>query len=352
MALMTLSGLEVRRGEETVLDGVSLEIAAGERLGLVGRSGSGKTSLLRVMSGLDSPASGSILLGGEPMMGTRREVTLVFQEDAVYDHLDVGENLEFPFRVTSRVGGRHIGATADRFLIRALLGRASTELSAGQRHVVAAARALVRPEVEMVLLDEPMVGTDPHRRRLLVEALLADPGLTVVISTNDPVDVMRWTDRTVVLAGGGVAQVGAPVDIYRRPISLEVAEVMGEINRLPAALHNDGEWWLEIAGSRITVPDPPPTPASGARVVLGVRPEALTPAEEAVPFGRRLRGRVGRVEMAGATRRVYFGIGNVAGTGFVAEVNSRHRFQVGDRVDWKVLASGMLLFDAAGGKRL
>jgi ABC-type transport system involved in cytochrome c biogenesis ATPase subunit len=109
-------------------------------------------------------------------MGTRREVTLVFQEDAVYDHLDVGENLEFPFRVTSRVGGRHIGATADRFLIRALLGRASTELSAGQRHVVAAARALVRPEVEMVLLDEPMVGTDPHRRRLLVEALLADPG--------------------------------------------------------------------------------------------------------------------------------------------------------------------------------
>lgn len=335
-----------------MLDAVDLEIAPGERLGLVGRSGSGKTSLLRVMAGLDEPASGQVLLGGEPMQGTRREVTLVFQEDAVYEHLDVGDNLEFPFRVTSRVGGSRVGDTADRFLIRALLGRSPGELSAGQRHVVAAARALVRPEVEVVLLDEPMVGTDPHRRRLLVEALLADPRPTVVVSTNDPADVLRWTERTVVLAGGRVAQAGAPVDLYRRPDSLEVAEVMGEINRLPAAVHHDDGWWLEIAGSRLTIPDPSPGLVPGARVVLGVRPEALSPAGEGVPFGRRLRGTVGRVEVVGATYRVYFGVGNVAGTGFVAEIDGRHRFQAGDRVDWELPARAMLIFDAAGGRRL
>lgn len=349
---MTLSDLQVRRGGETVLDTVSLEMSAGERLGLVGRSGSGKTSLLRVMAGLDEPASGQVLLGDEPMLGTRREVTLVFQEDAVYEHLDVGGNLEFPFRVTSRVGGAHVGDAADRFSIRALLGRSPGELSAGQRHVVAAARALVRPEVEVVLLDEPMVGTDPHRRRLLVEALLADPRLTVVISTNDPADVMRWTERTVVLAGGGVAQAGAPLDLYRRPGSLEVAEVMGEINRFPAALRRDDGWWLEIAGSRLMIPDPPPGLATGARVVLGVRPEALTPAGAGVPFVRRLRGTVGRVEVVGAASRVYFGVGGVAGTGFVAEVDGQHGFRVGDRVDWGVLPKDMLLFAAAGGRRL
>ncbi|HSJ33495.1 MAG TPA: ABC transporter ATP-binding protein [Acidimicrobiia bacterium] len=352
MAVMTLAGVEVRRGADTVLDDVSLEVERGERIGLVGRSGSGKTSLLRVMAGLDSPASGDVLVAGRPMAGTRREVTMVFQEDAVYDHLDVGENLEFPFRVTSRAGGRHIDDTADRFLIRALLGRAATELSAGQRHVVSAARALVRPEVEVVLLDEPMVGTDPHRRRLLVEALAGDSTLTLVISTNDPADVLRWSTRAVVLADGGIAQTGVPVDVYRRPVSLEVAEVMGELNRLPAGLHRNGEWWLELAGSRIKIPDPPRNLVPGERVVLGIRPEALAPADETVPFARRLRATVGRTEVVGPTRRIYFGIGSVAGTGFVAEVDSRHRLQVGDRVDWEIRSKDMLLFDAPTGRRL
>ncbi len=355
MAAMTVTGVRLVRGEVGVLDRVDLALGPGERVGLVGRSGSGKTSLLRVMAGLDAPAAGEVVVGGRAMSGTRREVTLVFQDDAVYDHLDVFDNLEFPFRVTARVGGDRIVEAADRFRIRNLLARPASELSAGQRHVVAAARALIRPEVRVVLLDEPMVGTDPHRRSLLVETILARPDLTVVISTNDPLDVLRWTERVVVLAGGGIAQTGVPIEVYRRPGSLEVAEVMGEINRIPAVIGEaevPGERLVMVGGSRLTPGQAAPDLRPGDRVVLGVRPADLRPALASVPFHRRLRATVGRLEPVGARQRAYFGIGATAGTGFVAEVESHHRIRPGDHLDWEIPAPALLLFDPVSGRRL
>jgi ABC-type sugar transport system ATPase subunit len=349
---MTLSDVRVVRGEETVLDRIDLEVERGERIGLVGLSGSGKSSLLRVIAGLDEPGAGTVTIGGEPVKGPRRDVTMVFQDDAVYEHLDVAGNLDFPLKVTSREAGPWLGQTADRFLIRGLLDRYPETLSAGQRHVVSAARALVRPEVEVVLLDEPMVGTDPHRRRLLVDTLLAHPDLTVVIATNDPIDVLRWADRAVVLAGGRAAQVASPIEAYRNPVSLEVAEVMGEINRIPAVVRRDGECRLEVGGSRILVDPVPADLEDGARVVMGVRPSSLEPAGEDVPFSQRLRATVGRVESTGAALRVYFGLGDAFGMGFVAEIQPGHHLAPGNRVDWRVATGSVGIFDPVRGRSL
>lgn len=348
---MTLSDVRVVRGEETVLDRIHLEVERGERIGIVGLSGSGKSSLLRVIAGLDEPGAGTVTIGGRPVKGPRRDVTMVFQDDAVYEHLDVAGNLDFPFKVTSRETGPWVGQTADRFLIRGLLDRYPETLSAGQRHVVSAARAMVRPEVEVVLLDEPMVGTDPHRRRLLVDTLLAHPDLTVVIATNDPIDVLRWADRVVVLAGGRAAQVASPIEAYHNPVSLEVAEVMGEINRIPAVVRRDADCRLEVGGSRILV-DPVPGLEDGARVVMGVRPSLLEPAGEDVPFSRRLRATIGRVESTGAALRVYFGLGDTVGMGFVAEIQTGHRPAPGNRVDWRVAPESVGIFDPVSGRSL
>ncbi|MGH8912033.1 MAG: ATP-binding cassette domain-containing protein, partial [Acidimicrobiia bacterium] len=221
MEAIDLFEVRIVRSGLTVLDSVDLAVSVGERFCLIGSSGSGKTSLLRVVAGLDSPHHGRVLVNGTPVKGPRRQVTMIFSEDNVYDHLDVTGNLGFPLRVTHdnpRRAGQ-VSDTGDLFSLHRLMDSKPETLSAGQRRVVAAARALVRPEIEIVLMDEPLVGTDPNRRELLVAAVMSRADLTVVMATNDPADAFRWADRVAVLTGGVVAQVGTPDGVYREPAS-------------------------------------------------------------------------------------------------------------------------------------
>lgn len=335
-----------------MLDSVNLAVRHGERLALMGSSGSGKTSLLRVMAGLDRPAAGEVTVGGEPVSRRRREVTMTFSQDTIYDHLDVEGNLDFPFRVTEDAPDRRqrVVATADQFSLHRLMDRRPSSLSAGQRQAVATARALVRPGVEVVLMDEPLAGTDPHRRQVLVEAVMARPDLTVVLATNDPADAFRWCDRVAVLARGTVAQTGAPRTVHRDPSSLAVAELTGELNRVPATVRAGAPWALEVGGSTLTLDPVPAGLVDGQRVVLGLRPYDISLASSATPFERRLRATIGRVEPLGGGLRVLFGLGDRGGTGFVAEVATSPG--VGDRVDWFVPTDALALYDPATGRRL
>jgi ABC-type sugar transport system ATPase subunit len=354
MDAIGLFGVQVVRQGVTVLDSVDLTVAVGERLGLIGASGSGKTSLLRVMAGLDRATAGRVEVAGTELTGRRREVTMVFSQDAVYDHLDVTGNLDFPFRVTQDIPGRdeRIAETADRFSLHRIGDRRPSTLSAGQRQVVAAARALVRPEIDTVLLDEPLVGTDPHRRHLLVEAVIAEPQLTVVLSTNDPADVVRWCGRVAVLAGGTVAQVGSPADVHREPGSLEIAELMGELNRLPAVIRRGPEWMVEVGRSRLRLDAVPAGLTDGQRVVVGVRPTTLSIASRGIPFDRCLSATVGRVEPLGGRSRLLFGLGDQPGVAFVGEVAGEHRPPVGSRIDWFIPPERIHLYDPSSGWRL
>ena len=351
---MTLSGVRVVRANATILDDVSVEIRRGEKICLVGISGSGKTSLLRVIAGLDEAEAGTVAVNGSVVSDPRRDVTMVFQDDTLYEHLDVSGNLDFPFRVTGDVPdrSRRVGETADRFSIRRLLSRRPASLSMGQRRVVSAARALVRREVSVVLLDEPLVGNDPQRRALLVAAIMNRPDLTVILATNEPSDALRWSDRVVALSEGGIAQVGTPGDIYRRPVSLAVADLLGEHNRIPATAKGGGDWLLEVGGSRLRLGTVPDGLSDGQRVVVGVRPSDLVRASRGIAFDRRLRATVGRVEQLGATQRVMFGLGEPPGVGFVAVVDSGEVVHAGDRIDWYVSPRALRVFDPVTGRAL
>lgn len=349
MGEIELRDVGVTRRGIVVLEGVNLRIDPGDRMCLVGASGSGKTSLLRVIAGIDPCTTGRVTIDGSPVTGPRREVTMVFQDDSVYDHLDVAGNLDFPFRVTGVEAGESIDASARAFSIRGLLSRRPRTLSAGQRRVVSAARALVRPEVEIALLDEALTGTDPHRRDRLIEAILIRSELTVVMASNDPSDALRWAERVVVLDGGGVAQIGSPRDVHRRPLTLRVADIMGEMNRVPGAVTASPDWSVAVGGSRLRLDPVPRGLLPGQRVVVGLRPAELALASGGVPFDRLLRGRVGRVELVGPRLRVLFGLGDSVGVGFVAEIDPEAGVRAGDRVDWHVPPETIRLYDPGSG---
>lgn len=336
MGPIAVKSVSIHRRGRPILIGVDLTVHPGERVGLLGRSGTGKTSLLRVIAGLDRPDDGSVEIGGREIGGPPAGVTMIFQGDAVYEHLDVEGNIAFPLdRGRERDAERRVREAAGRFFLAGVLHRSPATLSAGQRRAVSTARAMIRSDVSLVLLDDPLVGTDQKLRERLFTAIVADRDLTVVFATREAGDVLRWADRAAVLAGGRMEQVGRPLDVLRRPASLEVAETMGELNRIPGRFSApDGV--VEVAGSRLAPYEVPEHLRHGQRLVIGVRPADLDVAPAGTPFTRRLRGTVGRVEPVGATQRVLFGLDDVAGVGFCAEIDAVHRLMVGDRVDWSV----------------
>ncbi|MFP3916131.1 MAG: ATP-binding cassette domain-containing protein, partial [Actinomycetota bacterium] len=285
--------------------------------------------------------------------GPSRSVTMVFQGDSVYEHLSVEGNLSFPLTVGEEAPDRRgrVRRTARRFSLDRVLERTPDSLSVGQRRAVSAARATIRSDITVALLDDPLVGADRHLRRRLLESIIADRSLTVVFSTREGDDTLRWADRVAVLAGGRIAQEGVPIDVYRRPVSLEVAEMMGEINRIPATVSRR-EDALEVAGSRLAFDRGRRGPRPGERVVAGVRPSRLEVAGPGTPFSRRLRGTVGRIEPLGPGVRVLFGLGDRKGVGFSAVVGSASGLEVGDPVDWSVRPGSLRLYDPRSGRAL
>ena len=359
MSVVELAGVGLARDGVEVLSGVDLRVDEGERVALLGASGSGKTSLLRCVAGLDRPDRGRVVVRGQDVAGQRGDVAMVFEDAAVYEHLDVEGNLRLPLTFSGSDGD--VAETGRRFAIGGLFRRRPATLSEGQRGLVAAARAVVRPEVTLVLLDEVLVGTDPLRRRRIIDSLLGDMHITVLFATNDPDDVFRHAHRVVVLDGGTVAQTGRPIDVYRTPVSLAVAGLLGEVNRFPATVveqtagaasgHETG-FRLAVGVSRLDTGNLPDDVEEGTRVVVAVRPADLRPATPATPFSRVLTGTVGRVEPSGRYTRVLFGIGDAPGTAFSGMWGPDARVAVGDRVAWAVEPTRMSLFRPSTGARL
>lgn len=266
MTEVVLRHVTRRYGDMTALDDLSLTVPDGAFVVLLGPTGAGKTTTLRMVSGLESPDQGEVFIGGKPMNGlppAQRNVAMVFQQYSLYPHLTVRENLSFPLKSPlSRTPRQAIAETvarvAETLQISHKLDNKATELSGGEMQRVSIGRALVRSP-SVYLMDEPLSSLDAKLRadlRIELKSIQADSGATLLYVTHDQTEAMTMASHIGVLDRGRLVQFGPPREVYADPVSLYAASRLGQprINILPADLFG-------------------PAPA-GARFI-GLRPEQI-----------------------------------------------------------------------------
>ena len=315
MAKLNLTNVEKAYGEVKVLKDINLDITSGELIVFVGPSGCGKSTLLRMIAGLEKITGGDFTIDGVRMNEvppSERGIAMVFQSYALYPHMTVRDNMSFALKLAKKPQAEIDAAVekAARILqLTPYLDRLPKALSGGQRQRVAIGRAIVR-DPKVYLFDEPLSNLDAALRvatRLEVAQLKeAMPNSTMIYVTHDQVEAMTLASRIVVLAGGGIAQVGTPLELYERPENEFVAQFIGSpsMNLLPGeivetgsrtriALEGGGEAWSTI-----------PTRDSdrGLKVNLGVRPEDLVPTEGTAIY----TGDVEITEALGEVTLLYF----------------------------------------------
>ena len=238
---VSFQGVSRHFGAVRAVDGVDLDIVAGEFFALLGPSGSGKTTCLRLIAGFEQPTAGAIRIFGEKADGVppyRRNVNTVFQDYALFPHLDVVDNVAYGLMVKGVAKAERRRAAEAALALVKLPGygaRRPSQLSGGQRQRVALARALVnRPKV--LLLDEPLGALDLKLREQMQEELKAlqrSLGITFVFVTHDQGEALSMSDRVAVFNDGRIMQVGTPEEIYQKPQTRFVADFVGSSNVLP-----------------------------------------------------------------------------------------------------------------------
>jgi multiple sugar transport system ATP-binding protein len=277
-------------GTTRIIQGVDLDIQEGELLVFVGPSWCGKSTLLRMIAGLDEIDGGLFLLNGLPMNevpSANRGIAMVFQSYALYPHMSVRQNLSFGLE-TARVPRAQIEAAVERasriLHIEHLLDRKPRALSGGQRQRVAIGRAIVR-EPQLFLFDEPLSNLDAElRNEMRVEIVKLQKSLatSMIYVTHDQTEAMTMADRIVVLREGKVEQVGAPIELYEHPINRFVASFIGapRMNFMEGYVRgsSDNGINVELAGPGVTVAVPVQgeVVSAGEPVVLGIRPGSLS----------------------------------------------------------------------------
>jgi ABC-type Fe3+/spermidine/putrescine transport system ATPase subunit len=307
---LILQGLDKSFGSQTVLRGLSLEVAAGEVLALLGPSGSGKTTALRLIAGFETPDRGKILVGGEDVTvlpPEKRHFGMVFQHYALFPHLNVRENVAFGLagrkpsqKINPAETARKVADALSLVELPGFEERRVGEISGGQQQRIALARALA-PEPRVLLLDEPLSNLDPtlreRTRRELLRAVRR-VGITTVLVTHEQEEAFHLGNRVAVLHGGVLHQVGTPEELYERPATRFVAGFVGRASGLPGVLTADGGAQLNGVVWR-GVPAPRAAKAApGTPVELVVRPESLAFRPEGDP--NALVGRVVERRYAGS----------------------------------------------------
>ena len=248
MADVILTGVTKSFGDKRAVDSLDLTIADGEFVVLLGPTGAGKTTTLRLIAGLEKPDSGTVSIGGRMMNGqapASRDVAFVFQQYSLYPHLTVYENLAFPLRSPARRMDEasldaRVREVAKMVRIDHKLQNRSTRLSGGEMQRVAIGRALVRKPA-IYLMDEPLSSLDAKLRgelRLELKRIQKELGSTLLYVTHDQIEAMTMADRIGILDNGRLVQIGTPREIYSNPANLHVAARLGQphINLLPADL--------------------------------------------------------------------------------------------------------------------
>lgn len=287
MSSLTIKNLgKVYDGKVEVLTNVNIEVQHGEFVVLVGPSGCGKSTLLRTIAGLEEATSGDVIIGERrvnELPPAERDIAMVFQDYALYPHMTVRENLSFGLRIRKEkqdaIDSR-VKSASTMLGIEHLLDRKPSQLSGGQRQRVAIGRAIVR-EPGIYLFDEPLSNLDAKLRaqtRIELAALHKNVGNTVVYVTHDQVEAMTLATKIVILSKGIVQQVGAPLDVYHKPINKFVASFIGSpgMNFLDGELkfENGKKLFHTTFGEVIDFSDAP-TPKAAGKMTLGLRPESI-----------------------------------------------------------------------------
>ena len=303
MAEVVVSGVFKRFGPVAALQEIDLTVHDNEFVVLVGPSGSGKSTLLRIVAGLESMSEGSVSIDGKDMAGIApkdRDVAMVFQSHALYPHMNVFDNLAFNQRIRGvdrKTVDRKVREVAERLEITELLKRRPRQMSGGQRQRVAIGRALVR-DPRIFLFDEPLSNLDAELRvrlRTVIKRLHKEMRRTSVYVTHDHVEAMTLADRVVVLRDGRIEQIGAPDELYERPVNEFVAGFIGS----PAMNFLQGR----AADAIVRIGAMEAAAAASGAVTVGIRPEDLLP-DGAADEGR-LRALITLVEPMGADTLVF-----------------------------------------------
>ena len=251
MAEVILENVSKAFGDTVALDNVSMTIPDGSFIVLLGPTGAGKTTTLRMVSGLDKPDSGEIYIGGQPMGAltpAQRNVAMVFQQYSLYPHLTVRQNLEFPLKspllnTPRSIIDEKVNSVAEVLQIRHKLDNKSTALSGGEMQRVSIGRALVR-NPSIYLMDEPLSSLDAKLRadlRVELKRIQSQTDATLLYVTHDQIEAMTMATHVGVLDKGQLVQFGTPREIYENPISIYAASRLGQprINILPADVFPD-----------------------------------------------------------------------------------------------------------------
>ncbi len=351
---LQLDGISKQVGADTHIYPLSLSLVPGKINVLLGQTRAGKTTLMRLMAGLDKPSSGRLLADGVDVTGVsvrKRQLAMVYQQFVNYPSFTVFENIASPLRLAGQLGEAEIRsrveAVADKLHIAHLLQRLPGELSGGQQQRTAMARALVK-QAPLLLLDEPLVNLDYKLREELraeLKELFQHSQTTVVYATTEPQEALLLGGHTIVLDQGRLLQQGPTLEVFHHPASMRVAEVFSDPPMNLFAAQVSGAQRAAELGGDIALPLGPHLQALGSeRYTLGVRPShvRLTPASA---HDYRLHCEVELAEISGSDTYLHTRHGEIS---LVAQLPGVHELAPGSAVALYLNPSEVFAFGADG----
>ena len=338
-------------GEESVLQGISLSIAGGEFITLLGSSGCGKTTTLRIIAGLESPDEGQVFLDGKDVTNLEpndRDVNTVFQNYALFPHMNVEENVGYGLKLKKVSKGEIKKKVSHMLELVQLSGyekRKPSELSGGQRQRVAIARALVN-NPKVLLLDEPLGALDLQLRRAMqheLKRLQKKLGITFIYITHDQEEAINMSDRIAVMNEGRFEQIGTPDEIYNHPKTSYVATFVGNANILKGTVesHTGNQALISLGGGKVLVNAEGEKLSIGEAVTLAVRSENILLDEDC---GCGMEAEVEEKTFAGGQLRMVLvlpGGEKVVASRYGIDANVK----VGQKVCWRFESVNAVLVD-------
>jgi spermidine/putrescine transport system ATP-binding protein len=303
-------------GEVTAVDGINLQMPAGEFFSMLGPSGCGKTTTLRLIAGFEQPTSGRILLDGDNMAFTpphKRNVNMVFQNYALFPHLNVFDNIAFGLRRHKQSKAeirRRVAGALELVQLTGLEKRKPAQMSGGQQQRVALARALVlQPAV--LLLDEPLGALDAKLRKALqieLKELQQQVGITFIYVTHDQEEALTMSDRIAVMSNGRVEQVGPPQDLYEEPTTTFVADFLGVSNLMTVAAQGETNGRCKVALGEFELYASNGDVSTTGETRMVIRPERVRLEEHQSTGENRIPGMVERVVYLGNASQIIVGL--------------------------------------------